>query len=208
MLAWLPAFGAKAFDESKHPREPAGSSTGGRFAHVHAAIAGKLGWDAADYKAAAKLSAAGLKQTAATAGVSPADLKGAIAEGPPAAPAAPSGPALAALVHSVAPSLPDPFGNSVESAHGNHKVFVADLYDKLKADGTFAGTLDEFKAALMAAHTAGHLSLGRSDMLPYSKNPAQGNRSEIVHPHHANATFHVVNVPVRAKALGWLPPPA
>ncbi len=64
-------------------------------------------------------------------------------------------------------------------------------------------SLGEFKAALMAAMQAGHLSLGRSDMLPYTKNPAQGNRSEIVHPHSANATFHVVNVPVKGKAFGF-----
>ncbi len=198
MLPWLPPFPvAKTWDESKHPRDD-----GGRFAHIHGAIAGKLGWDAADYRAAAKLSPAGLKQTAATAGVSAADLKGAIAERNEAKPTSrPTGAELAALVHTAAVSIPDPFGNSVENAHGNHKVYVADLYDKL--GGRLGGmSLDEFKAGLMAAMQAGHLSLGRSDMLPYTKDPAQGRRSEIVHPSHEGATFHVVNVPVKGKAFG------
>ena len=75
--------------------------------------------------------------------------------------------------------------------YGDHKVFIAHVWDRLRADPDFAGMdLDGFKRALAEANNLRLLDLSRADLVQ-AMDPEDVRRSEV---HYLNATFHFVRI--------------
>ena len=106
---------------------------------------------------------------------------------PVAAPAAvpPLDPAALALrVKAAARDCP-------AGRYGDHKVFIAHVWDRLHAEPDFAGMdLDGFKRALAEANNLRLIDLARADLVQ-AMDPDDVRRSEI---QYLNATFHFVRI--------------
>ncbi len=111
--------------------------------------------------------------------------------------------ALAAAVHEAGRAIPAAVGghtNTGDLHHSqSHKPFLVDVYDALK-DRLGGATLEQFKQAILQAHLAGEVELGRLDMVQAARD-RQGNKgtpeaynlikqSEVPHFHGA---YHTVN---------------
>jgi pterin-4a-carbinolamine dehydratase len=115
-----------------------------------------------------------------------------------AAPAALSLEAFAEKVNAAVRALPDDLGKPYDPrAHlpALHKVFVSRVHRALPELGL---DLAAFKARLVEAHRAGHLELGRADVVAEANRP-DAAASEVS---YRNATFHYVRA--RAPQVGAL----
>ena len=75
--------------------------------------------------------------------------------------------------------------------YGDHKVFIAHVWDRLRPEPEFAGMdLDGFKRALAEANNLRLLDLARADLVQ-AMDPDDVRRSEV---RYLNATFHFVRV--------------
>lgn len=75
--------------------------------------------------------------------------------------------------------------------YGDHKVFIAHVWDRLKSEPDFAGMdLDDFKRALAEANNLRLIDLARADLIQ-AMDPEDVRRSEV---HYLNATFHFVRI--------------
>ena len=108
-------------------------------------------------------------------------------EAPPIEPEAPTTlapPALAERVRAAARECPT-------GRYGDHKVFIAHVWDRLQTEPDFAGMdLDGFKRALAEANNLRLLDLARADLVQ-AMDPEDVRRSEI---RYLNATFHFVRI--------------
>lgn len=89
----------------------------------------------------------------------------------------------------------DDFGKKVQQvadAHthgfGDNKVFIADVFDKLKEEDPTLSE-DDFKRRLLESHAANRLDLSRADLVQ-AMHPDDVSRSETKHP--AGAEFHFI----------------
>jgi hypothetical protein len=74
---------------------------------------------------------------------------------------------------------------------GDHKVFIAHVWDRLRSEPDFAGMdLDGFKRALAEANNLRLIDLARADLVQ-AMDPQDVRRSEV---HYLNATFHFVRI--------------
>jgi hypothetical protein len=75
--------------------------------------------------------------------------------------------------------------------YGDHKVFIAHVWDRLHAEPDFAGMdLDGFKRALAEANNLRLVDLARADLVQ-AMDPEEVRRSEV---RYLNATFHFVRI--------------
>jgi hypothetical protein len=75
--------------------------------------------------------------------------------------------------------------------YGDHKVFIAHVWDRLRPEPDFAGMdLDGFKRALAEANNLRLLDLARADLIQ-AMDPDDVRRSEV---RYLNATFHFVRI--------------
>ncbi len=75
--------------------------------------------------------------------------------------------------------------------YGDHKVFIAHVWDRLKPEPDFAGMdLDGFKRALAEANNLRLIDLARADLVQ-AMDPEDVRRSEV---QYLNATFHFVRI--------------
>jgi hypothetical protein len=75
--------------------------------------------------------------------------------------------------------------------YGDHKVFIAHVWDRLRPEPDFAGMdLDGFKQALAAANNLRLIDLARADLVQ-AMDPEDVRRSEV---QYLNATFHFVRI--------------
>jgi hypothetical protein len=75
--------------------------------------------------------------------------------------------------------------------YGDHKVFIAHVWDHLRTDPDFAGMdLDGFKRALAEANNLRLIDLARADLVQ-AMDPEEVQRSEV---RYLNATFHFVRI--------------
>jgi hypothetical protein len=118
-------------------------------------------------------------------------LRGWVAREPAEAPAAGPAPrpsldpaALAGRVQAAARACPT-------GRHGDHKVFIAHVWDRLRSDPDFAAMdLDAFKRALAEANNLRLLDLARADLVQ-AMDPEDVRRSEV---RYLNATFHFIRI--------------
>lgn len=78
---------------------------------------------------------------------------------------------FAEQVHAAIPNIP------AEGRFGDRKVFIRDLWETMGKPGT----LDDFKAQLVAENRAGSLKLHRADLVQ-AMDPRRVAESEIIHP--------------------------
>jgi hypothetical protein len=112
----------------------------------------------------------------------------------------PPGPAAIEPVPGPRPALdPAALAGRVKDAaracptgrYGNHKVFIAHVWDRLRPDPDFAGMdLDGFKRALAEANNLRLLDLARADLVQ-AMDPEDVRRSEV---RYLNATFHFIRI--------------
>ena len=75
--------------------------------------------------------------------------------------------------------------------YGDHKVFIAHVWDHLRSDPDFAAMdLDGFKRALAEANNLRLLDLARADLVQ-AMDPEEVRRSEV---RYLNATFHFIRI--------------
>ncbi len=75
--------------------------------------------------------------------------------------------------------------------HGDRKVFIAHVWDRLQSEPEFAGiNLDTFKQALVEANNLRLIDLARADLVQ-TMDPDDLRRSEVG---HLGATFHFIRV--------------
>ena len=75
--------------------------------------------------------------------------------------------------------------------YGDHKVFIAHVWDRLRPEPDFAGMdLDGFKRALAEANNLRLIDLARADLVQ-AMDPEDVRRSEV---QYLNATFHFVRI--------------
>jgi hypothetical protein len=75
--------------------------------------------------------------------------------------------------------------------YGDHKVFIAHVWDRLRPEPEFAGMdLDGFKRALAEANNQRLIDLARADLVQ-AMDPDDVRRSEV---QYLNATFHFVRI--------------
>ncbi len=92
--------------------------------------------------------------------------------------------AMAGRVQAAARSCPT-------GRYGDHKVFIAHVWDHLRSDPDFAAMdLDGFKRALAEANNLRLLDLARADLVQ-AMDPEEVRRSEV---RYLNATFHFVRI--------------
>lgn len=97
--------------------------------------------------------------------------------------------ALAARVRDAARDCPT-------GRYGEHKVFIAHVWDHLKPEPDFAGMdLDRFKRALAEANNLRLIDLARADLIQ-AMDPDDVHRSEV---QYLNATFHFVRIRDEAR---------
>jgi hypothetical protein len=92
--------------------------------------------------------------------------------------------AMAGRVQAAARSCPT-------GRYGDHKVFIAHVWDHLRSDPDFAAMdLDGFKQALAEANNLRLLDLARADLVQ-AMDPEEVRRSEV---RYLNATFHFIRI--------------
>jgi hypothetical protein len=108
-------------------------------------------------------------------------------EAPPAQSEAPRSLDPSVLVERVKATARDcPTGR-----FGDHKVFIAHVWDRLQSEPDFAGMdLDGFKRALAEANNLRLIDLARADLVQ-AMDPEDVRRSEV---HYLNTTFHFVRI--------------
>ncbi len=79
-------------------------------------------------------------------------------------------------------------GSSLTERVGTRKVFISEIYRVVASSGFDVGSIENFKALLVAAHRAGHLSLARANFVA-AMDPAVVAASETVTD---CASFHFV----------------
>lgn len=72
---------------------------------------------------------------------------------------------------------------------GDRKVFIHHVHSEMKRNGTYSGSLDEFKHHVVQAHKDGHLVASRADLVG-AMNPNSVRQSETNDRH---AQFHFIN---------------